>query len=505
MGHQKALVIGVSSYPPPVTSLPGVADDARAVADLLSSPQGQFGGGQITVLTDAQATAKAVTDHLAAALSQAGTDDTVFVYIAGHGTVHRGAYYFLAHDTALGRVAQTGVPLAALRDLFDASPSHRVFVWLDFCHSGGVIERLAAGPAGNENEVIERTLRVVQGAGKLIVAACTGEQTAKEPRHGAVKHGFFTGALLDGLRGLAANADGKVTASSLYEYVVKRVEAESHDQCPVMVGHMQGSIVLMHYAGRAPAAGAGPAAPAGPADGDVCDSSGDWVLLHTHLLRANAVSHNADGTVTVEVAAGSADESAAVRQLHPGRHDRPRSVAFAPGDDGLIASVSRLEGRSSGGRQVWTVTLQPENVRYGGGPAEPSVQGRSPDEIAGMRAGRLLLNDPPPPRGEPRRGGSLDMVEAYVRGVNSRLPADRCVIRDAYERYGSQPAVFLPFARLSAIYALKASDCVEQVLELRLGPVAGGKCHVRFRGRRARRYSNSDPHVITLEGDCTLV
>ena len=32
------------------------------------------------------------------------------------------------------RMAETGVLLAALRDMFDASPSRRVFVWLDFCH-----------------------------------------------------------------------------------------------------------------------------------------------------------------------------------------------------------------------------------------------------------------------------------------------------------------------------------------------------------------------------------
>jgi hypothetical protein len=51
---------------------------------------------------------------------------------------------------------------------------------------------------------------------------------------------------------------------------------------------------------------------------------------------------------------------------------------------------------------------------------------------------------------------------------------------------------------------MKASDCVEQVLELRLGPVMDGKCHVRFRGRRAGRYSNVGPLTINLEGDCPL-
>lgn len=145
MGQQRALVIGVSNYPPPIPSLPGVANDAKAMADLLGSPQGQFRGGDVTVLTDAQATGAAIHERLDDALGKAGWDDTVFVYMAGHGKVHNGAYYFAAHDTDRGRLAETGVQLANLRTLFDDSQSRRVFVWLDFCHSGGVIERDLTG------------------------------------------------------------------------------------------------------------------------------------------------------------------------------------------------------------------------------------------------------------------------------------------------------------------------------------------------------------------------
>jgi hypothetical protein len=501
MGQQKALVIGVSSYPLPIPSLPGVANDAQAMADILGSPQGQFRPSGVEVLTDASANAGAIRDRLAVALKNAARDDTVFVYIAGHGEVHNGVYYFVAHDTVPARLAETGVPLTELRDLFDGSPSRRIFVWLDFCHSGGIIDRSASGSVDEENEIIERTLKVAKGAGKLIVAACTAEQTAKEPRHGTVRHGFFTLALIDGLRGKAANADGEVTASSLYEYVVKRVEAESRDQCPVMIGHMQGSIVLMHYADRVLPQDAVATTSVVPA---ACDSSGDWILLHTNFLHADEVRHNADGTITAEIASRSTEESAAIQQLHPSRHDRPRSVAFAYGDDALIVSVSKIEGRSSGKRQVWTVTLKPEDIRYGGGLMEMSVQGHSADEIAEMRTGRLLLNDPAPPRQDARRRNHFDIVENAIRGMGTRIPVERCILHGVWEAYGTQPTIVLPYARLSSIYILKASDCVEQVLELRLGPVTDGKCHVRFRGRRARRASNVEPHVISLEGDCPL-
>ena len=503
MGQQKALVIGVSSYPLPIFSLPGVANDAQAMADLLGSPQGQFHTGAVKVLTDAQANAGAIKDQLAAVLGKAGQDDTVFVYMAGHGTIHKGAFYFVAHDTSPGRVAETGVPLAELRDLFDTSPSRRVFVWLDFCHSGGIIERSASGSVAEENEIIQRTLKVAKGAGKLIVAACTAEQTAKEPKHGEVKHGFFTLALLDGLRGKAVNSDGEVTASSLYEYVVKRVEVESQDQCPVMIGHMQGSIVLMHYADRksAPSGphGAGTVVP----NATVCESSGAWVMVGDLFLPSESVSQHGD-RILIEVRPRSTEENTAIQRLRP-RHGRGDPVAFAHGDDALVARVSEITSRSAGGQQVVTITLAPEDVTFGGHGMEPSVQGQTAEQIAEKRAGRLLLNVPLAPKSKGRSGSVDDFVESYIRGASgTRYAAERAVIQEIYAAHKADPAVLLPLARLKLFYAMKASDCVEQVLELRLGPINDGKCHVRFRGRRARRYSNVEPHVISVEGDCPL-
>lgn len=501
MGQQKALVVGVSDYPPPIPSLKGVANDAKAMGDLLGSPQGQFRGGEVTTLLDAQATAAAIREQLDAALSKAGRDDTVFVYMAGHGHVENGAYYFVARDTTVGRMAETGVPLAELRDKFDASPCRRVFVWLDFCHSGGVAERTLDSSVADDRDIIERTLRVAKGAGKVIVAACTKEQKSKETDYPAGRHGTFTLALLEGLRGRATNADKEVTASTLYEYVAKRVETEWHDQRPVMVSHMEGVIVLMHYADRS-GSGGGPAPAPKPADATVCESSGPWVLVGDLFLPSESVSQQGD-RVLIEVRPRSTQEHAAIQRLRPA-HGRGDMIPFAHGDDALVARVADITSRSAAGQQVVTITLTPEKVQFGGHGMEATVNGISPNKIAERRAGRLLLNDPPAP---PKSRGFRpeDTVETYIRGMSgSRYPAERAVLQEVYAalRGGSEP--LLPLARLKLMYAMKASDCVEQVLELRLGPVTDGKCHVRFRGRRAGRYTGVEPQVITVEGDCPL-
>jgi uncharacterized caspase-like protein len=126
--------------------------------------------------------------------------------------------------------------------MFDASRSQRAFLWLDFCHSGGIIPRELAG-GEEDRDVIERTLKVAQGQGKLIVAACTPSQSKWESP--TVGHGLFTAALLKGSKGDAANT-GEVTINSLYDYIDRQMGTDR--QRPMMFGTMTGRIVLMHLA-----------------------------------------------------------------------------------------------------------------------------------------------------------------------------------------------------------------------------------------------------------------
>jgi len=79
---------------------------------------------------------------------------------------------FIACDTTTQGIAVNAVPLRRIRATFDASLSQRAFLRLDFCHSGGIIAR-DHGAEHDDREVIGRALEVVQGQGKLVIAACT--------------------------------------------------------------------------------------------------------------------------------------------------------------------------------------------------------------------------------------------------------------------------------------------------------------------------------------------
>ncbi len=239
-GRERALVIGISDYPPPITKLPAVANDVREMATLLGSDKGQFPAQNVLRLTDSVATSQRVIEAIETTFSEVQPDDAVFAYMAGHGAVVGGDYYFVAHDTNAQAIPSSGVPLKKIKEVFDASPSQRAFLWLDFCHSGGIIPRdLTVEP--DDSEVISRAMEVVQGQGKLIIAACTACQKAYEL--GA--HGLFTDAVLRGLKGEAANK-GEVTINSMFDYLDRQMGSDR--QRPMMFGQMKGRVVLMHLA-----------------------------------------------------------------------------------------------------------------------------------------------------------------------------------------------------------------------------------------------------------------
>jgi len=239
-GRERALVIGISNYPPPISKLPAVANDVREMATLLGSDKGQFPAQNVLRLTDNEATSEKVIVAIETTFAKVRADDAVFAYMAGHGAVVGADYYFVAHNTNVQEIPSSGVPLKRIKQAFDASPSQRAFIWLDFCHSGGIIPH-DLGIEPDDREVISRALEVVQGQGKMIIAASTPEQKAYEL--GA--HGLFTDALLRGLKGEAKH-DGEVTINSLFDYIDKQMGSDR--QRPMMFGTMTGRVVLMHYA-----------------------------------------------------------------------------------------------------------------------------------------------------------------------------------------------------------------------------------------------------------------
>lgn len=401
--NQRALVIGVSDYPNPKDRLPAVAADVREMAKVLSSKHGTFPAKGVTVMADKQAT----RDEVLAALRSAfgGTAvETVFVYLAGHGVEVGGRYYYVAYDTTS---EATAVPLTEIKALFDGTKSRRAFLWLDFCHSGGI---LARGGGSSDMEAIRRSIGVVSGHGKVIVAACTSAQKSYESS--AIGHGLFTHALLRGLRGEAKSAHGEVTAHSLYEFIDHQVA--NPRQQPVFFGETTGRIVLAHYPDRAaPAKKTAVAKPAKAKPKGVPKKAGTWVMLGDNFFLADSVRHGSDNKLEVKATTTSGTEAAVFAGLRPGRYAGSSSLPFAANNEAHVVRVQNVESESAGQRQVWTLSLVAEDGGFGSGTEMTYKIGDktyTPDDMARLRAGRILLNDPPPRTGPSRGFGSEDSI-----------------------------------------------------------------------------------------------
>jgi hypothetical protein len=238
----------------------------------------------------------------------------------------------------------------------------------------------------------------------------------------------------------------------------------------------------------------------------VVNSTGDLLLLGEQFFEARRVRFNKDATIKVEIPSSEAETDAALGRYRPQQYSRPSTVPFAHGNYGRQVRVTEIESVSEGAEQVWTLTLTPEEVGDGFGSDmqyNTNAKTYTPDDFARMRAGRLLLNDPPLPK--QRRGfGEDTMLEHFISGGEQAVAINCCVVHDICKRYRDQPRLALQCARLTSVYYLLVGRVVEAILELAIGPVRAGKVHVRFLGRRRQRYANEPPATIQVEGDCPL-
>lgn len=496
--NQRALVIGVSDYPNPADQLPAVAADVREMAKVLSSKHGVFPAKGVTVLADKQATRDKVLAAIRSAFGGAAVE-TVFVYLAGHGVEIGGSYYYVAHDTDS---EATAVPLTEIKALFDRTKSRRAFLWLDFCHSGGI---LARGGRPGDIAAVRRAIGVVSGHGKVIVAACTSAQSSYESP--TIGHGFFTHALLRGLRGEAKSAQGEVTAHSLYEFIDHQVA--NPRQQPVFFGETTGRIVLAHYPERAAPAKkttvAKPAKAAKAKGKGVPKKAGTWVMLGDNFFLADTVRHGSDNKLEVKATTTSGGEAAVFAGLRPGRYGGASSLPFAVNNEAHLVRVQNVESESAGERQVWTLALTAEDSGFGSGTDMTyNVGGKTytPDDIARQRAGRILLNDPAPRAGTSRGFGTEDSILSWVEG-SGRYPVKECVVRNVFSSHGTNPN-WKTIARLKAVFLLKAAGVVEHVLDLTIGAVKAGRVAVKFRGRRPVRPGYGEATTIELNESCPL-
>ncbi len=232
-GRKFAIIIGVSRYRDESVSDLQFADaDARDLRDFLRRPEGGgFKPEDIIYLENEQATVSSVTAALDRVLTQAGPDDLVLLFIAGHGGPDPYApqnLYYILHDSRVADLPQTALPMATLQEKLEQARAKRALVLIDTCHSAG-LTAMQGGARGFENNLINLySARLFKEEGRAALTSSDVNEFSYENKRWGGGHGVFTYALLEGLRGQAdANADSLITAGELFAYVRDRVRLET--------------------------------------------------------------------------------------------------------------------------------------------------------------------------------------------------------------------------------------------------------------------------------------
>jgi hypothetical protein len=214
-GRLILVAVGINEHQARELNLRFAVADARAVMDVMTQrAQGVFREVVSTLLTDRDATRANILAALNAAAQVARPEDTFVLYLAGHGvrTEPDRRFLFLPHESAaptdFAALRRTGLDEGALVAAIARIRARDGFLFVDTCHAGQVtIDSLAA--LGNET-------------GRFLLAASTSVQEALDSYDD--RNGVFAFAVKEGLSGRAAmDADGRVSALALGEWVTRRV------------------------------------------------------------------------------------------------------------------------------------------------------------------------------------------------------------------------------------------------------------------------------------------
>ena len=198
--------VGINDYEGEKMDMEYAVPDALSMAGLFDDRGRElYANVHIATLIDGQATSSAILETIANAGRQARPQDTVAVFLAGHGTVVRQQYYFVPGDfqrkaDSLEDDVQTQALLASqINDVLGSAKALRRMLVFDTGQSGGDfgLTRTARNPFAFRGAVE----RLARSQGTFAIAAAAISDTAVEVAE--LKHGVLTYSLLAGLRAVS--------------------------------------------------------------------------------------------------------------------------------------------------------------------------------------------------------------------------------------------------------------------------------------------------------------
>lgn len=232
----RALIVGINKYQN-VNPLNYARQDAESVAEILVRKYG-FEAANLTLLLDEEATKQRIIMSFLSYISgKVGSNDRIFIFFAGHGHTllgRRGEVGFLVPVDGSVEDHSTLIRWDELTRNADLIHAKHILFIMDACYGGLAVTRtLGSGSVRFLKDMLQRYGRQVLTAGKA-------NEVVSDSGGPIPGHSVFTGHMLQGLDGLAANKDGIITANSLMAYVYDRVAKDMHSHQTPHYGFIDG-------------------------------------------------------------------------------------------------------------------------------------------------------------------------------------------------------------------------------------------------------------------------
>ena len=266
-----AVALGVSQYDRPEWCLKYAAKDATDLIGKLKEKAGSsYSEVKPLLLTDKEVTKESAA-KIKEFLSGATIDDTVLIFMAGHGLLDdKYDYYFGTTDIDPAKPSERGMPYEEIDTILAEVPSLKKALLMDTCHAGeldddekkelatsdgsatpagipasdtnsspmaGKVAMRSIGTRGMQVKAVEGAkgksdwyeklqdmfVDLRRGSGATVISSSQGAEYAFESSEQS--NGLFTYSLMEALDGKATpNKDGEITISTVGDYVKKRVQ-----------------------------------------------------------------------------------------------------------------------------------------------------------------------------------------------------------------------------------------------------------------------------------------
>jgi WD40 repeat protein len=228
------LSVGIAEYQDLSLKLGLPAKDAKDFADTMKAQSGGlYGGVEVKLLTDRDATRDGILEGLEWLERQVTSRDVGVVFLAGHGVNdEKNSYWFLPVDANPEKLRTKAVSQDDIKRTLQGLAGKAV-LFLDTCHAGRAAGTASTRGATDINAVVNELSASENGV--VTFASSTGRQVSYEdPAWG---NGAFTKALLEAIGQGKADllSRGSISLSELDAYVANRVkDLTGGKQHPVM-------------------------------------------------------------------------------------------------------------------------------------------------------------------------------------------------------------------------------------------------------------------------------